>query len=50
MDGKYHTMKIKMSDLSYWTGTINSLRIDFFDACTPGDVMYIKSIRLTADQ
>ena len=50
VDGEYHTMKIKMSDLSYWTGTINTLRIDFFDACTPGDVMFIKSIRLTADQ
>jgi hypothetical protein len=50
VDGEYHTMKIKMSDLSYWVGTINALRIDFFDACEPGDVMYIQSIRLTSAQ
>lgn len=45
-DGQYHTIQINLSKLSYWKGDIHSLRIDFFDQCTVGDVIYIQSIQL----
>ena len=45
-DGEYHTLTVDLSQLSYWTGTINILRIDYFDQSTVGDTMYIKSIQL----
>lgn len=45
-DGEYHTLTIDVSALSYWTGDIHTLRMDFFDQSETGDTMYIKSIRL----
>lgn len=46
VDGEYHTLVFDLASLSYWKGDINFLRFDFFDACSPGDVMYIQSIKL----
>ena len=46
-DGEFHTLKIKLSDYAWWTGSINMLRIDFFDYATGGDSMVISSIKLT---
>ena len=45
-DGQYHTLEIKVSNLSFWKGNINEIRFDYFDACAEGDVMYVKSIEL----
>ena len=46
-DGEYHTVEIKVSGLGFWSGNINAVRFDFFDACAEGDVLYVQSIELT---
>ncbi len=45
-DGEFHTLTVSLSSLSYWTGDIHTVRVDFFDQATVGDVMYIQSIKL----
>ena len=45
-DGEYHTITIDLAALSYWTGDINLIRVDFYDQSEVGDTMYIKSIKL----
>ena len=45
-DGQYHTLTLDMSKLGFWTGRIHQIRVDFFNACEVGDVIYIKSFRL----
>lgn len=45
-DGEYHTVEFKVDNLAFWSGNINAIRFDFFDACAVGDVMYVKSIEL----
>ncbi len=45
-DGEYHTLEIKVSGLAFWSGDVNAIRFDYFDACAEGDVMYVKSIEL----
>ncbi len=45
-DGEFHTLTVDLSKLSYWTGDIHILRVDFFDQSQTGDVMYIQSIKL----
>ena len=45
-DGEYHTITIDLAALSYWTGNINLIRVDFYDQSEVGDTMYIKSIKL----
>lgn len=45
-DGQYHTAEIKVSALSFWSGKINAIRFDYFDACAEGDVIYVRSIEL----
>jgi len=46
-DGQYHTLKINLSDLDYWTGRINTFRFDYFNAQVDGDEFYIRSFKLT---
>ncbi len=46
-DGEYHTLTIQLSNFSFWTGDIHTLRIDYFNRCNAGDIMYIKSITLS---
>ena len=45
-DGEYHTLTFDVSALSYWSGDVNLIRVDFFDQSTVGDTMFIKSIKL----
>ena len=45
-DGKYHTVEINVSGLSFWSGNVNAIRFDYFDACAEGDVIYVQSIEL----
>ena len=46
-DGEYHTAEIKVSSLNFWSGNVNAIRFDYFDACAEGDVMYVQSIELS---
>ena len=43
-DGQWHEVTIDLSKLSYWTGTVNFLRFDFFNNCGEGATIYVKSI------
>jgi len=45
-DGKYHTLRIDLSESGYWNGDIHKIRIDFFNNCDVGDMMFIKSVKL----
>ena len=49
VDGEYHTLRIKLSDKTWWTGKINGLRIDYFDYAVQGDTMYITNIKLVKE-
>ena len=44
-DGQWHTIEIDLT-ASFWSGDIHSIRLDFFNECEAGDVMYIKNISL----
>lgn len=46
-DGQYHVLEVQVSKLSYWSGVINKIRFDYFDAASDGDVIYVKSITLS---
>lgn len=43
-DGQYHEVTIDLSKLSFWKGSINHIRFDFFGNSSVGDILYIKSI------
>ena len=43
-DGDLHYAVIDLSAKSNWSGNIKGLRIDYFEAATVGDVVYIDSI------
>ena len=45
-DGQKHTLTVNLSALTFWSGTFNKLRFDFFDVAEVGDVMYLYSITL----
>ncbi|MBR4257010.1 MAG: hypothetical protein IKQ18_07565 [Clostridia bacterium] len=45
-DGEYHTLRIPVSQLSYWKGQLNVIRFDFFKSALEGDSMDIRSISL----
>lgn len=45
-DSEYHTLRIDLSDTGFWSGDIHRVRIDFFNACEAGDIMFIKSVKL----
>lgn len=46
-DGEFHTVKINLSEHSWWTGDIHGIRFDFFDSSLGGDTMTVSSIKLT---
>ncbi|MBO4325655.1 MAG: hypothetical protein J5950_00080 [Clostridia bacterium] len=46
-DGDYHTLEVDLSALSFWKGKINLIRFDFFDDCSSGDVMNLRSFKLS---
>ncbi|MBQ9779617.1 MAG: hypothetical protein IJW00_01600 [Clostridia bacterium] len=45
-DGQFHTIEVDLSGYSWWTGNLNSIRFDFLDVATTGDVVYVKTIGL----
>ena len=44
-DGQWHTVEVDLT-ASFWAGDIHGIRLDFFNECEAGDVMYIKNISL----
>ena len=47
-DGEYHTLRIPVSQLSFWKDQLNIIRFDFFEAALEGDAMDIRSIALVS--
>ena len=45
-DGEYHTVEVNVSGLNFWSGNVNAIRFDYFDACAEGDVVYVQAIEL----
>ena len=45
-DGQYHTLTLNLSELSFWTGDIHGIRLDYFGAADDGDTIFVKSITL----
>ena len=45
-DGEYHVLEVDLSGEANWKGSIHSIRFDFFDGCSDGDVMFVKSVVL----
>lgn len=46
-DGEYHTISFSLEGLDFWSGDINKIRFDYFNASEAGDVMYVKSFVLS---
>ena len=44
-DGNYHTLRVRLDDKSFWTGSINLIRFDYFNSSNNGDLLYVRSIR-----
>jgi len=45
-DGEYHTIEFDLTGLEFWTGTVHSIRFDYFNECADGDRIYIRSIKI----
>ena len=45
-DGKWHTVRIDLSETGFWAGTIHEIRMDFFSSCEPDDKMYLRDFKL----
>ena len=45
-DGEYHVLEVKLSENSYWKGTVHQIRFDYFDKCAVNDKIYVKSMEL----
>ena len=45
-DGEWHTVTINVAGTTYWKGTLQQLRFDFFDNCQPGESVLVQSIVL----
>ncbi|MCR5694412.1 MAG: dockerin type I repeat-containing protein [Clostridia bacterium] len=46
-DGEYHTAIVDLSNSSFWNGDLHRIRMDYFDSCSVGNVMYVKSVKLS---
>ncbi len=46
----YTSQIVDLSSLSWWSGDVHSIRIDFFTNAKVGDTMYIDSVILCSDQ
>ena len=45
-DGEWHTVTLTLAGTSYWKGTLQQLRFDFFDGSEAGESVLIQSIVL----
>lgn len=48
-DGKWHTVRIDLSETGFWSGTIHEIRMDFFSSCEPDDKMYLKEFKILSE-
>ena len=48
-DGKWHTVRIDLSETGFWSGTIHEIRMDFFSSCQPDDRMYLKDFKILTE-
>ena len=48
-DGKWHTVRIDLSETGFWSGTIHEIRMDFFSSCEPDDRMYLKDFKILTE-
>ena len=46
-DGQFHTLEVDLSAVTYWKGAIHQIRFDYFDTSVEGDVMYLKTFKLS---
>lgn len=46
-DGQFHTLTVDLSKYSYWNGEIHLIRFDYFDSCSEGDTLYLRSFKLS---
>ena len=44
--GDYVRLEIPVSELSYWMGSFNGFRFDFFDSAAVGDTMLVRTVAL----
>ena len=49
-DGNYHTLKLRLNDKEFWKGRVNLIRFDYFNGSDNGDLLYIRSIKLTTGE
>lgn len=49
VDSQYHNTTFDLSAKDFWTGKINQLRFDFFNNCSVGDVIYVRSIKFVTE-
>ena len=45
-DGQYHTHSVNLNGVSFWKGTVNKIRVDFFMDSSVNDQFYLKTITL----
>ncbi len=45
-DGRWHTVRVDLSETGFWSGTIHEIRMDFFSSCEAGDGMYLREFKL----
>ncbi|MBR0303587.1 MAG: hypothetical protein IJQ80_07030, partial [Clostridia bacterium] len=43
-DSKFHSSIFEMTNAAFWTGTVHSLRFDYYCACAVGDSQYVRSV------
>lgn len=48
-DGKWHTVRVDLSETGFWSGTIHEIRMDFFSSCAPDDKMYLKDFKILTE-
>ncbi len=48
-DGKWHTVRVDLSETGFWSGTIHEIRMDFFSSCAPDDKMYLKEFKILTE-
>ena len=48
-DGKWHTVRVDLSETGFWSGTIHEIRMDFFSSCEPDDKMYLKEFKILTE-
>ena len=48
-DGRWHTVRVDLSETGFWSGIIHEIRVDFFSSCEAGDEMYLREFKLLSE-